>query len=275
MDAQQINELIQQYQPQVLAMAVQALTAIIIFYVGKYIAGFVRSMLVRILTARKLDATLVSFVGSLAYGALLAFTVIAALAQIGIQTASFVAVLAAAGLAIGLALQGSLSNFAAGILLMIFRPFKAGDFVEAAGVAGIVEEIGIFTTQMRTGDNKTLIIPNSQVTDTVITNYSTKPTRRVDLVFGIGYDDDIDAARDVIRSVIEADERIHKDPEPLIVVSALADSSVNFTVRVWVNSGDYWPVNFALTEATKKALDAADITIPYPQRDVHIHQVAG
>ncbi len=274
MDAQQVNELIQQYQPQVLSVAMQVLLAIIIFYVGKYIAGVVRNMLVRILTARKIDATLVSFVGSLIYGGLLAFTVIAALAQVGIQTASFVAVIGAAGLAIGLALQGSLSNFAAGVMLLIFRPFKAGDFVEAAGVAGIVEEIGIFNTLMRTGDNKALVIPNGQITDGVITNYSTKPTRRVDLVFGIGYDDDIDAAREVISTVIADDERILDDPEPLVVVSELADSSVNFTVRVWVNSGDYWPVKFALTENTKKALDAAGISIPFPQRDVHIHQQA-
>ncbi len=272
MDAQQVNELIQQYQPQVLSVAMQVLLAIVIFYVGKYIAGIVRNMLVRILTARKLDATLVSFVGSLVYGGLLAFTIIAALAQVGIQTASFVAVIGAAGLAVGLALQGSLSNFAAGVMLLIFRPFKAGDFVEAAGVAGIIEEIGIFNTLMRTGDNKALVIPNGQITDGVITNYSAKPTRRVDLVFGIGYDDDIDEARAVISKVIAEDERIHDEPEPLVVVSELADSSVNFTVRVWVDSGDYWPVKFALTENTKKALDDAGISIPYPQRDVHIHQ---
>lgn len=274
MDPEQVNELIQQYQPEVLAVATKLLAAVLIFYIGKYIAGVVRNAFKRLMTARKVDATLVGFVGNLVYGALLAFTVIAALGQIGIQTASFVAVLGAAGLAIGLALQGSLSNFAAGVMLLIFRPFKAGDFVEVAGVGGIIEEIGIFTTQMRTGDNKTLIIPNGQVTDGVIVNYSTKPTRRVDLMFGIGYEDDIDKAREVINGVIAADARIHDDPEPLVVVSELADSSVNFTVRVWVDSGDYWPVKFALTEETKKSLDAANISIPYPQHDVHIHQQA-
>jgi small conductance mechanosensitive channel len=197
----------------------------------------------------------------------------AAISQLGIQTTSFIAVLGAAGFAVGLALQGSLGNFAAGVMMIIFRPFKAGDFIEAAGIAGVVEDIGIFTTTLRTGDNKTIIVPNGQVTSGIIVNYSTKETRRVDLTVGVSYDDDIDKVREVIKGIIAADERIHSEPEPVIVVSALADSSVNFAVRVWVDAGNYWPVNFHLQETIKKRFDEEGISIPYPQQDVHIHQV--
>jgi small conductance mechanosensitive channel len=198
----------------------------------------------------------------------------AAIAQLGIQTTSFIAVLGAAGFAIGLALQGSLGNFAAGVMMIIFRPFKAGDFVEAAGISGVVEEIKIFTTTLRTGDNKTIIVPNSNITSSIIVNYSAKPTRRVDLTVGVSYSDNLDKVREVISGIIAADDRVLVDPGPTIAVSELADSSVNFAVRVWVNGSDYWPVFFDLNETIKKRFDEEGISIPFPQQDVHVHQVA-
>jgi len=203
---------------------------------------------------------------------LLAFVVIAALGQLGIQTASFVAIIGAAGLAIGLALQGSLSNFASGVLLLVFKPFKAGDFVEAAGTAGSIEKIQIFTTELVTPDNKQIIIPNSAITGGTITNYSAKDTRRVDLTIGISYDDDIDKARELIFDEISIDDRILKEPEPVVLVMTLGDSSVNFALRSWAATSDYWPVYTSLTESIKKRFDKDGISIPFPQTDVHIHQ---
>jgi small conductance mechanosensitive channel len=248
--------------------------ALVIFVVGRWVARWLSRLTEKGMQRANADPTLVGFVRSMVYIALLTFVIMAAISQLGIQTTSFIAVLGAAGFAIGLALQGSLGNFAAGVMMIIFRPFKAGDFIEAAGIAGVVENIGIFTTTLRTGDNKTIIVPNGQVTAGIIVNYSTKDTRRVDLTVGVSYDDDIDKVREVVKTIIEADERILKDPEPTIAVAALADSSVNFAVRVWVQSSDYWPVNFDLHETIKKRFDEAGISIPYPQQDIHIHQVA-
>jgi small conductance mechanosensitive channel len=221
---------------------------------------------------REVDPTLTKFVTNLIYVALLTFVIVAALGMLGIQTTSFIAVLGAAGLAIGLALQGSLSNFAAGVLMIIFRPFKVGDLIEAAGVTGVVEEIQIFTTQLVTPDNKTIIIPNAQITGDTITNYTRKGTRRADMVIGIGYDDDIDKARTIISDVLSQDERILEAPATNIAVSELADSSVNFAVRPWVKVEDYWGVIFDATETIKKRFDAEGISIPYPQRDVHVYE---
>jgi small conductance mechanosensitive channel len=194
----------------------------------------------------------------------------AAISQVGIETTSFIAVLGAAGFAIGLALQGSLANFAAGVLLLIFRPFKVGDFIEGAGVSGVVEALHVFTTTLKTGDNKTIIVPNGDLASGTIVNFSAQATRRVDLVFGIGYGDDIDKAKALMREEMAADERILKDPEPTVGLVELADSSVNFVCRPWVNSADYWGVLFDLNESIKKRFDAEGINIPYPQQDVHI-----
>ena len=252
---------------------VKLIVALLIFVVGKWLAKKLSRVAERLMKSREVDAALVNFTSSLVYYALLIFVVIAALGQIGIQTASFVAIVGAAGLAIGLAMQGSLSNFAAGVLIIIFKPFKIGDFVEMAGVAGVIENIMIFTTEMKTGDNKKVIVPNSSVLGGVITNYSANDTRRIDLVMGIGYNDDIDKAKRVLEEIIDADERILKDPAPLIAVSELADSSVNFVVRPWVKSGDYWAVYFALHETVKKRFDQEGISIPYPQQDVHLHKI--
>ena len=205
---------------------------------------------------------------------MLLVVIIASLNQLGVDTTSLIALIGAAGLAVGLALQGTLQNFAAGVMLIIFRPFKTGDFVEAGGCAGIVENVSIFNTVMRTGDNKEVTIPNGAIYGGTITNYSAKPTRRVDLVFGIGYDDDIKKAKAILEQLMNDDERILSDPAPLVAVGELADSSVNFNVRPWVNSADYWGVYFDLTENVKLAFDAAGISIPYPQMDVHSQKVA-
>jgi small conductance mechanosensitive channel len=180
-----------------------------------------------------------------------------------------IALIGAAGLAVGLALQGTLQNLASGVMLIIFRPFNDGDFIEAAGVSGVVEEIGIFTTTMRSGDNREIIIPNGEIFGGTITNYSKRSTRRVDMVFGIGYDDDIKKAKNIIQGILDADERVLKDPAPLIAVGELADSSVNFNVRPWCKTGDYWCVYFDTHENIKLAFDEQGISIPYPQMDVH------
>jgi small conductance mechanosensitive channel len=250
----------------------RVIAAIVIFILGRWVALMVAKIIERIMLKSKVDETLVSFVRHLSYVGLLAFVVIAALNQLGIQTASFIAVVGAAGLAIGLALQGSLGNFAAGVLMIIFKPFKVGDFIEGGGVAGIVEKIEIFTTQLKTPDNKTIIIPNAKLTGDNITNFNVKGTRRVDFVFGISYGDDIDKARGIIKEIIDQDERVMKEPEPAIVVSELADSSVNLTVRAWTSANDYWSFFFDTMENVKKQFDAQGVSIPFPQRDVHIYE---
>jgi small conductance mechanosensitive channel len=209
-------------------------------------------------------------VGHLLYIALIVFVVIASLAQLGIQTTSFIAVIGAAGLAIGLALQGSLSNFAAGFLMIIFKPFKAGDYIDGGGASGIVEKIEVFTTTIKTIDNKVVIIPNAKMMGDNITNYSAKETRRVDIDFGVSYSDDIDKVRTCIQSVIDADSRVLKDPPVSILVKELADSSVNFQLRAWVKGADYWNVYFDVVESVKKRFDKEGISIPFPQMDVHI-----
>ena len=249
-----------------------AIAAAILFG-GIWLSKQIKKYIVLIMERRNIDALLASFTSNIAYVALIAFVIIAALSKLGIQTTSFVAIIGAAGLAIGLALQGSLANFASGVMIIAFRPFKVGDFIEAGGVAGVVEGIQMFSTQMRTGDNKQIIIPNSNITGSNITNYSAKDTRRVDMIFGIGYDDDIKKAKDVLTELIESDERILKDPAPLVALSELGDSSVNFVVRPWVNSADFWSVKFDFTEAVKLRFDQEGISIPYPQQDVHLHKV--
>jgi small conductance mechanosensitive channel len=251
---------------------IKIIAALVILIVGHWIAKGVERLTGRILTGKKVDQTIVSFVGHLLYIALITFVVIAALAQLGIQTTSFIAVIGAAGLAIGLALQGSLANFAAGFLMIIFKPFKAGDYIEGGGASGIVEKIEVFTTTLKTLDNKVVIIPNAKMMGDNIINYSTKETRRLDLDFGVSYDDDIDKVRTCIQDVINSDERTLKDPGALILVKELASSSVNFQLRVWVKGSDYWGVYFDVIEAVKKRFDAQGISIPFPQRDVHVYE---
>jgi small conductance mechanosensitive channel len=246
--------------------------ALVIFVVGKWIAGLIRGLCRKGMEKSKVDAVLVGFLSSIAYYALMIAVVIAAISQLGIQTTSFVAVLGAAGLAIGFALQGSLSNFASGVLIILFRPFKVGDFVEAGGVTGVVDEIGILVTVMHTPDNKGIIVPNSQVMGGQITNFNMHPDRRCDMVFGISYTDDIDKAKAILKEIVDADPRCLKDPAPQVALSELADSSVNFVVRPWVKASDYWGVFFDTHEAVKKRFDAENVSIPFPQRDVHLFQ---
>ncbi|MEM9556048.1 MAG: mechanosensitive ion channel domain-containing protein [Acidobacteriota bacterium] len=262
-----LQQLTQEY---LVPYSIALVQAILIFVIGRFVAGLVVRLISKLLERSKLDEMLIDFITSILKALLLLVVIVAALNELGVDTTSLVALIGAAGLAIGLALQGSLQNFSAGSLLVFFRPIKVGEFVEVAGVSGVVEEIQIFQTQLRTGDNKLVIVPNSQIYGSVITNYSRKPTRRVDMVFGIGYEDDIDRAREVMQGILDADERILDDPAPTIAVSELADSSVNFVVRPWVGTDDYWAVLFDTTEAVKKAFDAEGISIPYPQMDVHL-----
>ncbi|MGD8252393.1 MAG: mechanosensitive ion channel [Desulfobacterales bacterium] len=250
----------------------KVLAAIAILIIGRMVSKLVSNLTHKLLRNRNVDPTITSFVSNLTYYALFTFVILAALTRLGIQTTSFIAVIGAAGLAVGLALQGSLSNFAAGFLLIIFRPFKVGDFIEGGGTAGVVEKIQIFTTTLKTPDNKTIIVPNTKLTEDNIVNYSTEGTRRVDMVFGIGYGDDIDKARQIILDVMAADDRILKDPKPSVAVSELADSSVNFVVRPWSTVANYWGVMFDTTEKVKKRFDEEGISIPFPQRDVHIYE---
>ena len=256
----------------VIPWGLNILFAVIIFIVGKWLVNIITNLIKKLMTKAQVDNILVNFIASIIKSVLLLFVVIAALDQLGVNTTSLIALIGAAGLAIGLALQGSLQNLASGVMLIIFRPFRDGDFVEAGGATGVVEEIGIFTTKMRTGDNKEIIVPNGQIFGGIITNYSKRDTRRVDMVFGIGYGDDIRKAKDIIAGIIAADERILKDPEPLIAVGELADSSVNFNVRPWVKSGDYWGVYFDLNEKIKNAFDDNGISIPFPQMDVYLQK---
>jgi small conductance mechanosensitive channel len=223
---------------------------------------------------QQVDKTLVTFVSNLVNMILLMVVIIAAIGALGVQTTSFIAVLGAAGLAIGLALQGSLSNFAAGVLIVFFRPYKVGDWVEAAGISGAVEEVQILTTVLKTGDNKRVIVPNAQIMGSIITNYSANDTRRVDMVIGVSYDDDLDKVRSTLEEIVAADERVLDEPACTIAVSALADSSVNFVVRPWVATSDYWGVMFDLTEAIKKRFDKDGISFPFPQQDVHLYQAS-
>ena len=244
--------------------------ALIIFFVGRWVARLLSTLAGKAMIRAKMDETLVRFIKDLCYVGMLTFVIIAALSKIGIQTASFIALIGAAGLAVGLALQGSLANFASGVLMLIFKPMHIGDFVEAGGAKGSVKEIGIFTTVLSSPDNVRIIVPNSQVMGGNISNYTVNGTRRVDMVFGISYEDDLKKAQQVIEKVLAADERILPDPAPLVAVSELADSSVNFVVRPWTKSGDYWPTYFDLTAKIKVALEDNGLTIPFPQRDVHV-----
>ena len=247
--------------------------AIAIFIVGKIIARIISNLLGKALRKSGTDLMLVDFMSSITYGVLIVAVVLAAVDSLGVNVTSLMAILGAAGLAVGLALKDSLSNFAAGVMIIIFRPFKIGDFVTAGGAAGVIDEIGLFATLMHTGDNQRIIIPNSAILGGNITNASALPTRRIDLVIGIGYDDNIGQARDIIMSILESNALILKDPAPGVAVAELGDSSVNLNVRPWVNSVDYWGVRAELLEGIKVKLDEAGISIPYPQQDVHMHEV--
>ncbi len=254
---------------------VNVVGAFVVLIVGLIAAGWLRRVVQRMLRRTgRVEETLTRFLGSLVKYAVIAFTVIAVLQQFGVEATSLVAVFGAAGLAIGLALQGTLSNVAAGVMLLLFRPFKVGDFIEAGGHAGSVKIVSLFTTELATGDNVQIIIPNGAIWGSAIKNFSFNDTRRVDLLMGIDYGDNIDTAIATIKRVIGEEVRALTDPEPLVAVSELADSSVNLVVRVWVNASDYWAVRFDLTKQLKEQLEAAGISIPFPQRVVHMATAA-
>jgi small conductance mechanosensitive channel len=256
------------------AFAGNILAAIAIYLVGKIVVRILTGLLERVMTRAKVDATLSSFLSNIAHYVLITFVILMALESLGVDTTSLAAIMGAAGLAVGFALQSSLSNFASGVMIILFKPFRVGDFIDAGGVSGTVEEISIFSTLMKTGDNKQIIVPNGAIYGGNIINYSAKPTRRIDMVVGCGYGDDLRAVKAFLTILVETDERILKDPAPVVAVSALADNSVNFVVRPWVNSADYWAVLWDLNERVKLGFDERGFNIPYPQRDIHIHQAA-
>lgn len=255
-----------------LEFTLKILVALVIFFVGRLVARVLTKTLRNVMQKQEVDKILETFVCNLAYWAVMLFVIIAAINHVGVETTSLIAVMGAAGLAVGLALQGSLSNFAAGILIVVFRPYRVGDYVDAGGVAGTIQQVQILTTILKTPDNKDIIVPNSQIMGGTITNFSANETRRVDMVVGVSYSDDLDKVRKTIRELVDADERILKEPACQIAVSELADSSVNFVVRPWAKTDDYWAVKFDLTEAIKKRFDMEGISIPFPQRDVHLYK---
>ena len=248
------------------------LLAILIYWIGKKIARWLSNVSSKAVSRSHDDQILSNFVRKMVYYLLLALVIIMALTQLGFQTTSLIAVVGAAGLAIGLALKDSLANFAAGIMLVMFRPFKIGDFVEVTDVSGTVKEIKLFSTYMRTTDNKNLIIPNSQIINDIITNYSAQDTRRIDLVIGVSYDDDIKTAQKIMEDTLAKHDKVLSDPEPKVMLNELAGSSVNFTVRPWVKSEDYWPVRADLLEQLKTNIEAGGCSFPYPQQDVYLYK---
>lgn len=267
-----IIEYIQTGLDTAIRFAPRLVIAIVLLFVGWKGSGLIAGWLRKLLEKREVDATLIPFLATVTSTLIKAAVVISVISYIGIPAASFVAVIGAAGLAVGMALSGTLQNFAGGVMILLLRPFKTGDVVETQGFTGKVREIQIFHTVLMTPDNKTIILPNGPVSNDTIVNYTREKTRRVDMTFGIGYSDDIDKARGILEGLIQDDKRILKDPEHLVVIGELADSSVNFTVRVWAATSDYWDVFFDMHEAVKKAFDSAGISIPFPQTDVHVHQ---
>jgi small conductance mechanosensitive channel len=267
---QSANEIVNTAVEMVSTWGLSVLGAIAVLIIGRIIAGMIRSSIRHGLERAGTDAALVPFISSLAYYGALVVVVIAVLNLFGIETTSLVAVLGAAGLAIGLALQGTLSNFSAGTMLLIFRPIHIGDYVEVAGVAGSVAEIGIFTTTLNTPDNVKIICPNTSVYGSTIKNYSANENRRIDLVMGISYGDDIGVALAAITKIVQAEDRVLAEPAPTIEVAELGDSSVNIVVRPWVKGTEYWPTRFTLTRALKEGIEAAGCSIPFPQRDLHV-----
>ena len=249
------------------------IAAILIFVIGKWAIVKITKLAKTVMEKANIDKTLVEFSESLVYFVLLMMVVLASLNALGINTTSFLAVFGAAGLAIGLALQGSLANVGAAVLIIVFRPFKVGDFVEAGGATGTVEDVNLFSTIIAPLDNRTVIVPNAAIVGGNITNYSMKENRRVDHVFGIGYGDDLKLAKDTLMEMMNNDPRVLQDPAPFVAVSELGDSSVNFTTRAWVNTADYWDVYFEQIENVKLTFDEKGISIPFPQMDVHMEKV--
>ena len=264
----------QQYIDLAVTWGVKIIGAIAIFIIGKWIAKLLTNLLKKGLEKSKTDVTLIKFLGDLTYFGLLVLVIIAALGTLGVNTTSFAAIIAAAGLAVGFALQQNVSNFGAGVVILFLRPFKVGDFVEAGGATGVVEAIGIFNTTFKTGDNKIIIVPNSNIVGNNIVNYSREAIRRIDLVIGVGYEDDLKLVKSTLEDILNSHPKILKDPSPSVALAELADSSVNFNVRPWVKSEDYWGVRSDLLEQIKLTFDEKGINIPYPQMDIHLQKTA-
>lgn len=275
MSEQEISALTTTVGNLIVEWGLSILGAVVLLIVGRWIAMWIRRMIRRASERADVDPTLSGFLSVAAYWLVLIFVIVAALGIFGIPTASFVAVLGAAGLAIGLAFQGTFSNFASGVMLLLFRPVSVGDYLEVGGTSGTVQSIGIFSTTMNTPDNVRTIVPNSQIFGETIKNYSTNDTRRIDLVIGVDYGDDLELAKDTILRVIRSDERVLEDPEPVVAVHELGASSVDFVVRPWVKSSDYWAARWDLTRALKEGVEAAGLSFPYPQRDVHLLEEGG
>ena len=252
-------------------LGINIVMALLIFLVGKWITNILSRFCNRLMKQAKVDDTLARFLSNIIYTVLMVVVILAAISKLGINTNSLAAVLAAAGFAIGMAFQGTLGNFASGVMLILFKPFRVGDYIEAGGTSGIVEEIQIFSTHLRTGDNIAIVVPNGQISGGTIRNFSKKPTRRIDLVIGCGYDDDLRAVKSFLEEVVQGDERVLSDPAPVISVNELGDSSVNFVVRPWVNNADYWTTRWDLTERIKLGFDERGFNIPYPTRDLHVY----
>ena len=267
-------EMVKSLQPLLITYSWKIISALLVFLVGKWIARKITKILVRLLESRHIDTTLIGFLEGIVYYVLFITVLIAAAGQLGIKTTSFLAILGAASLAVGLALKDSLANFSSGVMLILFRPFKVGDVVTVGGETGKVEQISVFSTILNTPDNQRKIIPNGSIANSTITNITANPTRRIDLVVGIGYDDDIRKAKATLEEILAADSRVLRDPAPFVAVSELADSSVNLVVRPWVAKENYWDVYCALTETIKITFDEQGISFPYPQRDVHVFQPA-
>ncbi len=264
----------QQYFNLGITWGVKILGAIVIFIIGKWISKILTNLLKKGLKKSKIDITLIKFLGNLIYFGLLVLVIITALGTLGVNTTSFTAIIAAVGFAVGMALKENVSNFGAGVLILFLKPFKVGDLVDAGGASGSVEEIGIFNTVIKSGDNVITIVPNSNIIGKNITNYSSKPIRRIDLVIGVGYEDDLKLVKKTLEEIIFSDKRILKEPFPTIALSELAESSVNFNVRPWVKSEDYWNIRSNLLEKIKLTFDEKGINIPYPQMDIHIEKAS-
>lgn len=269
MNVDELVKLSEAWLPVVLEYSGKLTLAVITLLVGWWLISRLTSSIGRMLEARKVDRALSSFISSLVSIVLRVLLLISVASMIGVETTSFIAMIGAAGLAIGLALQGSLANFAGGVLIMLFRPFRAGDWIEAQGVSGSVDSIQIFHTTLKTADNKVVIVPNGALSNGHITNYSREPRRRADINIGIDYSSDIKRAREVLLEIAQ-DPRVHVDPAPVVFVTGLGDSAVNLSLRVWVATGDFWPVTFSFTELAKERLTEAGIGIPFPQRVVHL-----
>lgn len=271
-----LNELATEAQNFVAARGIDFLAnlvaAIAIYVVGKWATRLIVRLLNSVMKRSKVDETLAKFLTDIARAVLITIVILMALSRLGVNTTSLAAILGAAGIAVGLALQGSLSNFAAGVMLILFKPFRVGDFVEAAGTSGTIEQISIFNTLMRTGDNKQVIVPNGGIINGNIINYSAKPTRRIDLVIGCGYGDDLRAVKAFLEEAVRSDDRVLPEPEPVVAVSELGDNSVNFVVRPWVRTSDYWAVLWDLTEQIKLGFDERGFNFPFPSRDVYVHK---